>query len=175
MRHNVSGKKLSRDMDHRKALLRNLSTSLVEHGSVETTLAKAKYVRPFVEKLVTKARKGDVNAVRAVKKGLTRDDMVRKLVKDIAPQFSSRPGGYTRIRKLGRRDGDNAPMARIEWVLKKETKKKPEKVEKKPAEDKAVAKKKVEEGKREEKKKPAARKPKTPDKKQSTKEKEKTA
>jgi large subunit ribosomal protein L17 len=160
MRHNVSGKKLGRDSAHRKALKQNLATSLVEHGSVETTLVKAKYVRPFVEKLVTKARKGDFNAVRAVRKGITTEDMVRKLVKEIAPQFAKRPGGYTRIRKLGkRRDGDNAPMARIEWVIdvkpaKKEAKKveaKVEKEEKKPTKKpKAPAKKKT--AKKEEKK-----------------------
>ncbi|MBT6401621.1 50S ribosomal protein L17 [candidate division WWE3 bacterium] len=134
MRHNVSGKKLSRDMAHRKALLRNLSTSLVEYGSVETTLTKAKYVRPFVEKLVTKAKKGDQIAIRAVRKGLTREDMIRKLIEEIAPQFATRPGGYTRIKKLGRRAGDNAPMARIEWVLEKKRSAKRTKKEDKPLE-----------------------------------------
>jgi len=141
MRHNVSGKKLGRDMAHRKALLQNLATSLVEHGSVETTLAKAKYARPYVEKLVTKARKGDFNAVKAVRKGITTEDMVRKLVKEVAPQFSKRPGGYTRIKKLGRRDGDNAPLARIEWVVDvKPVKKVVEKVEEVKEEEKEVKK-----------------------------------
>ena len=153
MRHNVSGKKLGRDMAHRKALLKNLSTSLVEHGSIETTLVKAKYVRPFVEKLVTKAKKGDQHAVRLLRKGLTTEAMIRKMITEIAPQFLSRPGGYTRIKKLGRRAGDNAPMARIEWVLKKKsavkakkatTKKTKTKVEgKKVATKKAHAKKNI--------------------------------
>ncbi|OGC47241.1 50S ribosomal protein L17 [candidate division WWE3 bacterium RIFCSPHIGHO2_01_FULL_42_13] len=121
MRHNVSGKKLGRDTSHRKALLRNLSTSLIETGSIETTLAKAKYVRPYVERLVTKARVGGTNAVRIVRKGLLSEEMVRKLVNEVAPSFNSRPGGYTRIKKLGKRAGDRADMARIEWVVVKET------------------------------------------------------
>ena len=121
MRHNVSGKKLSRDTSHRKALLKNLSTSLVEHGSIVTTLTKAKYVKPYVEKLVTKARGGDLSGVRLVRRGLTTDAMTRKLVSEVAPKFAKRPGGYTRIKKLGRRDGDNAPMARLEWALEVES------------------------------------------------------
>ena len=156
MRHNVSGKKLGRDTSHRKALLRNLSTSLVEKGSVQTTLAKAKYVRPYVEHLVTKARIGGVNAVRAVRKGLIGEDMVRKMINEVAPSFNSRPGGYTRIRKLGKRAGDSAPMAKIEWVIVKETssiKKRKAKVEKTGAKKQVATDKKgggIEEVKKEE-------------------------
>lgn len=147
MRHNVSGKKLSRSSAHRKALLRNLSTSLVKYGSIETTLAKAKYVRPYVEKLVTKAKAGDTNAVRRAKKDLFTEEMVRKLVKEVAPKFLKRNGGYTRIRRLGKRDGDNAQMARIEWVsfdveAKKPTPKKTKAVSKTPAKA-AAAKKRI--------------------------------
>lgn len=116
MRHNVSGKKLSRSPAHRKALLRNLSTSLVKYGSIETTMAKAKYVRPYVERLVTKAKVGDINAVRRAKKGLFTEDMVRKLIKEVAPKFAKRNGGYTRIRRLRKRDGDNAQIVKLEWV-----------------------------------------------------------
>lgn len=123
MRHRVNTKKMNRDTDHRKALLRNLSASLIIHGKVETTLAKAKFVKPYVEKLVTKARAGNsFDTLNKVNSKLRSNEALRKLFSDVAPSFEKRPGGYTRIVKLGYRDGDNAPMARIEFVKTKETK-----------------------------------------------------
>lgn len=122
MRHRISGKKLGRDESHRKALLRGLSISLVEHGSVTTTLAKAKYVKPFFEKLITRARTNNQLAVRELRKKLANEGAVRKLMAEVAPKFAKRPGGYTRIVKLGVRDGDNAEMAKIELIQVKEAK-----------------------------------------------------
>ena len=116
MRHNKVGKRLGRDAAHRKALKRNLSISLIEHGSIETTLPKAKFVRPFVERLVTKAKDGDLHAIRVLKKKLDNEIAVQKLIDVIGPKFNDRKGGYTRIIKGGYRDGDKAEMARIEWV-----------------------------------------------------------
>ncbi len=117
MRHRVAKKKLNRDTDHRKALIRNLSRSLILEGKIETTLAKAKYVQPYVEKLVTKAKKGsDFNNLNNLNAKLRSNKALDVLVKELAPKYTSRSGGYTRIVKLGFRDGDKAPMARIEWV-----------------------------------------------------------
>ena len=126
MRHRVSGKKLGRDDSHRKALLKNMVVSLVEHGSVTTTLVKAKYVKPFFEKLVTRARVKDQLTVRELRKRLGNEATVRKLMNDIAPKFAKRPGGYTRIVKLANRDGDNSQMARLEIIQVKEVKVKKE-------------------------------------------------
>lgn len=153
MRHRVAKKKLNRTSSHRKALLRNLSTALLEHGKVETTLAKAKFVRPYIEKLVTKAKKdSSFTTVQRVKARLYSDDVVRKLFEEIVPKYKTRNGGYTRIVKLGFRDGDKAEMARIEFVEdKKPTKtkkaenstsvkvKKETKTKKAPAKSKAKA------------------------------------
>lgn len=117
MRHRVSKKKLSRTKDHRKALLRNLSRSLILDGKVETTLAKAKFVKPYVEKLVTKAKKDkSIRNINLVNSKLDSTDASRKLFDEIVSKTSGRPGGYTRIIKLGFRAGDKAPMARLEWV-----------------------------------------------------------
>ena len=126
MRHRVQKKKLNVDMDHRKALQRNLARSLILHGSIETTLAKAKFIRPFIEKLITKARTGVThNAVSKIGPKLVSKEALRHLF-DIASKYQGRTGGYTRIVKLGFRAGDKAPMARIEFVettVSKETKK----------------------------------------------------
>lgn len=117
MRHRVGKKHLNRDTDHRKALLRNLSKSLITFGSVETTLAKAKFVQPYVEKLVTKAKRGpDFTNINRVNAKLRSHEALKILFEDIAMRFSERNGGYTRVVKLGFRKGDRAPMARIEWV-----------------------------------------------------------
>ena len=138
MRHRVQGKKLNRDPAHRKALMKNLSTSLITHKSIETTLAKAKFVRPYVEKLVTKAKNDQsFTTVKCLKNKLTTKTAVRSLIDDIAPLYKKRNGGYTRIIKLPERDGDNAKMARIEFIIEKpqkptrkgRTKKTEEKVE----------------------------------------------
>ena len=116
MRHQIAHRKLGRRPSHRRALLRNLAATLIEHGHLRTTLAKAKEVRPFVERLVTLGRRTDLAARRRALQILPRKQVVRQLFSDVAPRFQERPGGYTRILKLGPRQGDGAPMARIEFV-----------------------------------------------------------
>ncbi|MCU1490013.1 MAG: ribosomal protein [Acidimicrobiaceae bacterium] len=103
---------------HHKAILANLAASLIAAAprGIETTEAKAKALRPVLEKLVTKARAGDVHSHRQVVAYLRDKDMAHKLFAEIAPQYQDRPGGYLRILKLGPRPGDNAPMAKIEFV-----------------------------------------------------------
>ena len=117
MRHHRAGRKLGRDASHRKALLANLSKELIEHERVETTVAKAKAVRPEVEKLVTLARRGDLHARRQALAALGQDKfVVYKLFEEIAPRYAERPGGYTRILKLGPRRSDATEMALLELV-----------------------------------------------------------
>ena len=116
MRHQKKGKKLGVDPSHRKAMLRNLSANLIEHKRIKTTDARAKELRTFIEPLITKAKKGDLNSIRQIAKKIPRKDIVNKLVNDIAPTFSSRNGGYTRIIKLGFRDNDRASVSLIEFV-----------------------------------------------------------
>ena len=121
MRHRVVKKKLGRDLDHRKALRRNLATELIEHESVVTTLAKAKFIRPHVERLVTYAKNHDDRLVllKYLRPHLATESAVRKVIEVLAPRYKTRPGGYTRIRRIGNREGDNAPMARISFVEEK--------------------------------------------------------
>ena len=118
MRHRRQGRKLGRDASHRKALFSNMAGSLFEHGRIKTTEAKAKELRPIAEKLITLARKdpGDVAAQRQAVAYLRSKDSVHRLFHEVAPRFTERPGGYTRIVKLGPRQGDAAPMAYIELV-----------------------------------------------------------
>jgi len=116
MRHRSGHRKLGRETAHRLALLRNLSATLIHHGHLSTTLAKAKEVRPFVERLVTLGRRSDLAARRRALRILPRRQVVAHLFSEVAPRFENRPGGYTRILKLGPRKGDGAPMARIEFV-----------------------------------------------------------
>jgi large subunit ribosomal protein L17 len=121
MRHRKKTVKLGRRADHRDALLANLACSLIEHNRIKTTVAKAKALRPYVEKLVTKARVNTVHSRRLVAgklgpNSLRVEKVVTKLFGDIAPANASRPGGYTRIIKLGPRTSDAAPMALIEFV-----------------------------------------------------------
>lgn len=131
MRHQVHGKKLNRSSGHRKALYRNMVQSLVEHERITTTLAKAKAVRPVAEKLITRAKGQDLASRRALISFLPTKTAVEKLYSDIAPRFSERPGGYTRIIKTGRRAGDGVEMAILELVdLGSTTAKKPEKTTK---------------------------------------------
>ncbi len=124
MRHRVSHAKLNRDTDHRKAMNRFMATSFISVGHITTTLAKAKYVQPYIEQLVTKAKVSDTNTIRHLKASLDTRETVDYLLQKVAPKFVSRPGGYTRIVKLGYRVGDNAPLARLEWVEKFEVDKK---------------------------------------------------
>jgi large subunit ribosomal protein L17 len=117
MRHQKNRHKLSRDTAHRKALLANLSKELIEHERIETTVSKAKAVKPEVEKLITLARRGDLHARRQALAALGQDKFaVYKLFEEIAPRYSERPGGYTRILKLGPRKSDATEMALLELV-----------------------------------------------------------
>jgi len=116
MRHGKTGKKLGRDSSHRRALYANLACSLIEHGRIRTTEAKAKAVRPYAEKLITLGRRGDLHARRQVLAELRSQEVVHQLFSDVAPRMADRPGGYTRIVKLGTRLGDAAEMAYLELV-----------------------------------------------------------
>ena len=116
MRHQRSGRKLGRDSAHRKALYANLASALIEHGRIKTTEAKAKEMRPIVEKMITLGKRGDLAAHRQAVAFLRSKDVVHKLFAEVAPRFAERPGGYTRVVKLGPRPGDAAPMAYLELV-----------------------------------------------------------
>ena len=116
MRHRKAGRQLRRTSEQRLALLRNLASSLIEHGAIETTEAKAKELRPFVEKLVTKAKQGTLHARRLAGRHVHKRETADKLFRELGPQFAARPGGYTRILKTGARRGDGVEMARIEFV-----------------------------------------------------------
>ncbi len=116
MRHQRSGKKLGRDSAHRKALYSNLAGALIEHGRIQTTEAKAKAVKPFAEKMITLGKRGDLHARRQALAALRSNRVVHRLFADIAPRFTERPGGYTRIVKLGPRQGDAADMVYLELV-----------------------------------------------------------
>jgi large subunit ribosomal protein L17 len=116
MRHHRAGRKLGRDAAHRKALYANLTASLIEHGRIKTTVAKAKEVRPVAEEMITLGRRGDVPARRQALRFLRSQDVVHKLFSDVGPRFADRPGGYSRIVKLGPRQGDAAEMAYLELV-----------------------------------------------------------
>ena len=116
MRHQRNRHKLSRDSAHRKALLMNLSKELIDHERIETTTAKAKAVKPEVERLITLAKRGDLHARRQAIAELRDPPMVKKLFDVLGPRYASRQGGYTRVLKAGFRVGDNAPVGVIEFV-----------------------------------------------------------
>lgn len=116
MNHNIYGKKLNRDTGQRQALVRGLAGAMVRSEAIETTEAKAEAARSLIEKLITQARRATVNDIRQIEAVLINKDLVHKLVHNIAPRFKDRPGGYTRLIKLGNRAGDNAPMVRMELV-----------------------------------------------------------
>ncbi|HEV2979940.1 MAG TPA: 50S ribosomal protein L17 [Solirubrobacteraceae bacterium] len=117
MRHQKARGKLSRDSAHRKALLMNLSKEIIEHERITTTQAKAKAVKPEVERLITLAKRGDLHARRQALSTLAQDKFaVHKLFVDLAPRYAERPGGYTRILKLGPRRSDATEMVLIELV-----------------------------------------------------------
>lgn len=113
MRHQVFGRKLNRDINSRRALASNLASSLLVEGHIITTLAKAKFVKVFAEKLITDAKKTSLHTRRSIASRLTHQAFIR-LITEISPGFATREGGYTRIIKLSTRLGDSAPMARIE-------------------------------------------------------------
>ena len=112
----TKGKRLGAGPAHERAMLGNLATSLFEHGRITTTETKARRLRPFAERLITKAKRGDLHARRQVMRVIHDKSVVHVLFTEIGPRFQTRPGGYTRITKVGPRPGDNAPMAVIELV-----------------------------------------------------------
>jgi large subunit ribosomal protein L17 len=116
VRHQRKGKKLGRDSAHRKALYANLTGALIEHGRIKTTEAKAKAVKPIAEKMITLGRRGDLAARRQALAYLRSQEIVHQLFADVAPRFADRPGGYSRIVKLGPRYGDAAEMVYLELV-----------------------------------------------------------
>lgn len=116
MRHRARGRQLSRTASHRRATLASLATSLLAYDRIVTTEAKAKELRPYVERLITLARRGGLHARRQVERRIRSRTVSGRLFKELGPRFAARPGGYTRIVKLGHRSGDGAEMARIELV-----------------------------------------------------------
>ena len=116
MKHNIKQRKLNRTSSHRKALLMNMSNALIKHEQITTTLPKAKELRPFVEKVVTLGKKGDLSSRRKAMSILQDEKMTKKIFDILANRYSERNGGYTRIIKLGNRYGDNAPTAVIEFI-----------------------------------------------------------
>lgn len=124
MRHRKDHRKLSRTREHRKALLRNLTTSVFQHERIETTLAKAKEARRMVERMITFAKRGDLAARRHVARFVHGDDVVKKLFDTVAPWYAERQGGYTRIVRIGRRLGDAGETALLELVKSPELKEK---------------------------------------------------
>lgn len=116
MRHGNAHRKLGRTSSHRTAMFANMSASLIKHEQIVTTLPKAKELRPFVEKLVTLAKRGDLHARRQAISAVRDETQVRKLFDTIGPRYGARQGGYIRVLKAGFRYGDNAPMAVIEFV-----------------------------------------------------------
>lgn len=116
MRHNKSGRRLGRNSSHRKAMLRNMVTSLLDHEKITTTDARAKEVRKLAEKMITLGKKGDLHARRQALSVVQDKNVVAKLFDRLAPRYAERNGGYTRIMKVGNRAGDNAPVSIIEFV-----------------------------------------------------------
>ena len=116
MRHRMSGRKLNRTSQHRQMLFRNMSQALIKHEQIVTTLAKARELRPVVERLITLGKRGDLHARRQAFARLRDNDMVTKLFDTLAERYADRQGGYTRIIKAGYRYGDSAAMAVIEFV-----------------------------------------------------------
>ncbi len=121
MRHKLAHRKLNRTASHRKAMFANMASSLIEHEQIVTTLPKAKELRPIVEKLVTLAKRGDLNSRRLAIARTRNKEMSKKLFDVLGPRYKDRQGGYIRIMKAGFRYGDNAPMAVIEFVDRDES------------------------------------------------------
>ena len=123
MRHRRKGKKLGVNPSHRRALLANMAENLIIHKRIKTTDARAKELRRYIEPLVTKAKKGDLNSIRMIAKKIRHKNILNILLNDIAPVYDNRNGGYTRIIKLGFRDNDRASVSLIEFVDMEGTKK----------------------------------------------------
>jgi len=122
MRHRVSGRKFGREKGHRDLMLKNLVASLVKHGRINTTQARAKEIRGLAERVITYGKKGTVHHRRLTFKVLKNRDLVKKVFDEIAPRFETTEGGYTRVLKNGYRRGDCAPMAIIEFTQREEQK-----------------------------------------------------
>ncbi|MBN1573451.1 MAG: 50S ribosomal protein L17 [Deltaproteobacteria bacterium] len=131
MRHQKAGNRLGRNSSHRKALMRNMATSLLDYERIETTEAKAKELRRYAEKMITLGKRGDLHARRQALSFIRKREVVAKIFDEYAERFKDRPGGYTRIMKMGRRTGDNARMAIIELIPGEKEKKKGKEKEKK--------------------------------------------
>jgi len=116
MRHNKAGRRLGRKTSHREAMFRNMVTSLLTHEKITTTDAKAKEIRSFTERMITLGKRGDLHSMRLAASFIREKSVVTKLFATIAPRYMGRPGGYTRIIKLGIRQGDTAPISLIELV-----------------------------------------------------------
>jgi large subunit ribosomal protein L17 len=116
VRHHRSGKKLGRDASHRKALYANLTGALIQHGRIKTTVTKAKAVRPIAEQMITLGRRGDLHARRQAMAYLRSQEVVHRLFAEVGPRFAGRPGGYSRIVRIGPRPGDAAELAFLELV-----------------------------------------------------------
>lgn len=121
MRHKLAHRKLNRTTSHRKAMLANMAASLIEHEQIITTLPKAKEMKPYMDKLITLAKKGDLHARRLAVARIRNRDAVAKLFEVMGERYAERNGGYTRVLKAGYRHGDNAPMAVIELVDRDES------------------------------------------------------
>jgi len=121
MKHKVAGRKLGRNASHRKAMLRNMVTSLLEHERIVTTVPKAKEARRVTEKMITLGKQGDLHARRQALTYIRSQSIVAKLFDDLSEQYADRQGGYTRIIRTGHRNGDTAPMAILELVGYEET------------------------------------------------------
>lgn len=116
MRHRVDGRKFNRPTDHRLAMFRNLVTDLLRYGRIQTTEPKAKEIKGMAERIITLGKDGSLHARRQALRFVYDDKVVRHVFEELAPRYANRPGGYTRIIKLGRRQGDGAPMALLELV-----------------------------------------------------------
>lgn len=116
MRHRKKGRRLGRNTSHRRAMMRNMATSFFEHDKLKSTEAKVKELRPMVEKIITLAKRGDLHSQRLAMRVLRDKEVAHKLFKEIGPKYAERPGGYTRIIRLGRRVADAAPMCLLELV-----------------------------------------------------------
>lgn len=180
MRHGVRGRQLGRNTSHRRALFRTLVTSVLDKEKIETTVEKAKEIRPIVERMITYGKRGDLNSRRIAASFISTRDVVKKLFDTIAPRFKDRAGGYTRIIRTRRRQGDAAEMAVIELLgaeskpeEKKEEKKSPAKKAKAEAMAKAKAEKPAKKEKAEKPKAKEAKAPKTEKAKEKPKEKAK--
>ena len=139
MRHLKANKKLGMDSSHRKAVLRNMVTSLIEHERIQTTDTRAKELRRIAEKMVTFGKRGDLHARRQAMEVIRLKSVAKKLFEDVAPRYKDINGGYTRIIKIGRRHGDNAPLSIIEFTVKKQEEKKAEKKPSKKKDKSAAA------------------------------------